>query len=657
MRLLLASLAGSLLSMSWAGAGVLLDQREAAPAAPIGAASTTIQSKPDDLSILLAPGTSDPERLDAARRLVLRNDAPTVNALRDSLRDAGASTQRRAVATAIGAVDPGSPRFAGALREGLLASTTRECAQAVLAALGTYPARIACEAAIGRLLAGDTPEPIAREISSSLRAWTGCDACARAGTEGWLEWWARAKDLDNGAWHAELATNFRARAERFERQREDIVVRHLDLLNRHFSLTPAERRGELIAAMLRDDLTRVKRLGLDLASRTLLNAQPLGSEVAPAAAALLSSEDEDVRAGAARLLENLGGVEHADAVARALDLERSTRIAAPLLRLASRLDLESLPDAVMLRWLASPDPASSAAADALLACEGGRGLAPESRRQALEILRAMSDDAMTVSHARLLAALSRGGDDARLDRLMHGHENAQVRAAAAGALAASASRVESVLSAAFAHAELFPAACDAVLAHRATPSGFLRLIALSPREDSSIPQLARVLEGFDPARRPVALRAVSDASLRESLLVALLARLENDDRADDRELHELLAKTRLSLGDAQGALASAIRAINDDDGSFPAAMSIRFHALVMLNRLDEAMEAGKPASAWLDALERCAAMPHAPEVAAFIASNFGSTMTDDEHARLERLSEGLDARESPPGLPDPAKPG
>lgn len=613
-----------------------------ADAGEFGVSGPGAMSRPSDLALLLSEETPDSDRLEAARRLVLRNEPETVAALRDVLRSPESALARRAVALAVAAVDPGSPRFAGPLRESILVVTTREGTRAVLAALDTYPARIATEAAVARLASNPAPDVVVREIGASLRAWTGCEECSRSGPQGWIEWWTRARDLDDAAWNSELMTNFRARAERVERRRDEIIARHLDLLNRHYSLLPADRRGELIAGMLRDDLTRVNRLGLELASRTLLNAQPLGPEVALAASLLLSAEDEEIREGSARLLGNLGGAEHADAIARALERENSARVAAPLLQVASRITITPPPETAMLRWMNADEQTSGAALIAMLAHRDL--LSADGAAQALDFVRAISPASMTAPQARLLAALGTGREDRDiLARITAENASSEARSVAARSLISDPSRVETLLSAAAAHPDVFDAACDAVIRHGATRQRALRLTGVAPRDEASVGRLAGVFVAMAPDQRLATLRSISDALVRGALLAAIVVRPE---LADDAALLVMHARSRLDALDGAGALAAALGAMRDDEpGASSEAATVRFHALVMLNRLDEAAATRQSESlrTWLDAFERCVALEHAPAIARMIEDRYGEGMPESDRERFRRLVAALPA--------------
>src|SRR5690606_30169343 len=273
----------------------------------------------------------------------------------------------------------------------------------LLAALDQYPVRPTVSVAVDRLLSEGVPEDIRTLLCQAVSRWTACEPGESPGADraAWERWWSGVRALDDAGWNAELARNFRARAERAVADREALEARVLDLYNALYAASPGERRGHVIATMLQDDLAKARRLGLELASRTLLNAQPLGPDVASAAAALLQCAHEDIRASAARLMENLGALSDHAAIAEALANESSPRVAGPLLRLSSRAP-GAVPTGVLLRWLAAPEPAGSAAAEAVLAVRSADLLPEAAARDALSTVLGLDPAQMTGAQARLL---------------------------------------------------------------------------------------------------------------------------------------------------------------------------------------------------------------------------------------------------------------
>ena len=235
-------------------------------------------------------------------------------------------------------------------------------------------------------------------------------------------------------------------------------------------------------------------------------------------------------------------------------------------------------------------------------------------RRRLGFLRANSPGSMTAPQ-RLLASLGTDRQDRDiLARVAAENASAEARSVAARSLTSDASRVETLLAAASAHQDVFDAACDAVIRHGASRQRVLRLIDIAPRGDASVGRLAGVLVAMPPDQRLATLRAVSDAQTRAALLAAVVARPE---LAEDPSLLAMHARSRLVSLDGAGALDAALAALRVDETGASEAATVRFHALVMLNRLDEASATRESESLrlWLDALERCVAVGRAPAIA------------------------------------------
>src|SRR5690606_25428692 len=167
----------------------------------------------DDAEALRGEHASDAERLDAAKRLVLKSDDASDAVLLAALRD-GASPNapavRSAVARAILAVDPGSPRFGRALRDALGSASTAACVADLLAALDQYPVRPTVSVAVDRLLSEGVPEDIRTLLCQAVSRWTACEPGESPGADraAWERWWSGVRALDDAGWNAELARNF-----------------------------------------------------------------------------------------------------------------------------------------------------------------------------------------------------------------------------------------------------------------------------------------------------------------------------------------------------------------------------------------------------------------------------------------------------------------
>ncbi|MGP1310782.1 MAG: hypothetical protein ACTS27_11345, partial [Phycisphaerales bacterium] len=559
-------------------------------------AGVSLASGVNDATVLTAADSDFDTRFAAARRLIVRTEESAATTLLGALRDGGSPAAQRAVAKAIAAAVPGAPRYANALRDALAVASTPECVADVLTAMNDYPARSMAEAAASRLATEESAR-VRSLLSAALLRWTACEPCAAQSPAGWIEWWERVRTLDDAGWQAELASNFRARAERLSARGDQLSETVLALYNALYAATPVERRGSIIAAMLRDNLVRANRLGLELASRTLLNAQPLGVEVADAAIDLLSSPDETVRAESARLLENLGADVDTATIVEALTRETSARVAAPLLRSAAR-EGANIPAALYLRWLAAPDPASSAASDALLALHEDGMLSRESLRIATETLAEIEPERVSASHVRLLAL---NGPSETLRTVAERSGSATAQSAAARALASDESFADALLEGAANHPSWFEGAARAVELHRPNADAMLALLRVRPDANGWVEPCAKALTAMPAEQRARVFNEFDDLEDRAALLAATAPHLEPREAG---ETLVLLAETRLSLRDSDGALDSADTAIANQGADTLRARRVRFFALVDLGRLDDAMAAtpGEPPSFWLDAL-------------------------------------------------------
>lgn len=625
-----------------AAPGIAFGQSAAISGGPGAPGVVSVATGVDDLALLTGNLADEAARFESAKRLVLKTDEATSAALSRLLRGEGSAEAQRAVARAISAVDPGSPRFALALREGLLHTPNASVATDILGALNDYPLRPVVRAVMTRLTDPAAPAEMRTVLLDALLRWTGCEPCAVRGVTGWHEWWMRTESLDDGAWNGELAQNFRARAERLDARAEALAARVVDLYTSLYTATAPDRRGDVIAAMLRDDVAGAQRLGLDLASRTLLNAQPLGEPVAAAAMCLLSSGDEETRVSAARLIENLNPPDSANALREALVRERSPRVAAPLIRLLSRTK-GALPVATALRWLRAGEPASSASSEALLVLVSAGELPDDAVDEVRSTLRDVEPESVTAAQSRLLGAVSDERSAGILRRVAERATSRGARRAAASALARYPENTDYLLEGVAAHPEWIEGVAAAVRAHRPTASAFLQMVATTTGDESWVAPASQTLAALPGDQRLTALRAIADGAKRDALINATLGLL---DPAGAREALLLQAEARLEGGDAEGALASANAALDGMGGVSPRGERARFFALVSLNRLPEALAAtpGEPAEFWTQALRRCEHLPHAGAILALIDENFGPSMTPDQRAAADAIRTALAGR-------------
>jgi hypothetical protein len=195
---------------------------------------------------------------------------------------------------------PSPPMVPGPEAVAVDASATPEARLAAVNELLGEPGRDAIGRLV-RLLAAPLPAEVRAATIKALVARTGRDDLG-ANSEAWNTWWKEVSFLPEGDWRQRLAEAQSARAGRLQVQRDAAISRLGETLPRLHALTPPEERSDLIAGLIRDQIPEVSRLGLDLASRALLNAQPLGDPVRQAALQCLSHPSAEIRTAGARLL-------------------------------------------------------------------------------------------------------------------------------------------------------------------------------------------------------------------------------------------------------------------------------------------------------------------------------------------------------------------
>src|SRR5690606_18167631 len=122
-----------------------------------------------------------------------------------------------------------------------------------------------------------------------------------------------------------------------------------------------------------------------------------------------------------------------------------------------------------------------------------------------------------------------------------------------------------------------------------------------------------------------------------------------DETRDIDQAMILLAETNLELSrpeNALTALSSVSPAPSAEDAS--RAVELRTVALLWLNRVDEALDAGAGVDVWLTALDRIGAEPHAEIVAQTALNRFGNVLSTRERARLESIVTVTESNEPSP---------
>jgi len=532
----------------------------------------------------------------------------------------------------------------------------------LLEALSRSLSRDAIEPLIAFVQTQRPPEKLALAFNclrrQSGREDIGPDAAA------WAAWWREVQWIPEGEWRLRVGAAHAARGARLARERQAMVARVVDLLGRLHTVTPVDQRSPLLASMLRDELVEVRLLGVDFASRALVNAQPLDASVTSAAFECLTHVDPLVRAGATRLLENLAPEEGRPRLLDALMVERDPRVAAPLLRLLAKRPSPAYTDDA-LRWLEREGPARDAAADSLLALHRANTLADAARTRSLSVVRGIAPERLTPGVLRLMGALGDASDAPVLQELL-GHADRAVRLAAAEALAAFEPGVDPLLRAAATDTDIIESAARAVIAHRRTATGYRAFEPIARGAgDRALDALRRVALSLPLSHAAVVAETTDEPGAREAFILSIADRLKqaHDEAADAARLVAMLADLRLRRDDASGALAALDMLANREITANALLDRLRLHACLSLDRLDDAAATRASLSDWLDWIEPRIENQAAVRAFERASSLFGAPDGGEAADRYTRLATALRPSAPSPTVtsdaspdPDPAPP-
>lgn len=614
-----------------------------------------ISSVDEAIRVARSPESSEAALRAAAAALTEAYERPlAVESLLHLLGPERAAPVRMIAAEAIAKGPFGPPR---GLVPGLaecLSSEDMGLVRSALRALGRYQSREAVRVVLDGLLSRErasAPEVVAQAYST-LAKQTGMSEFG-ADEARWRQWWSRAQWLTEQEWRTQIGRAQAATAEQLRRQRSEALRQVVDLYRRLHAAATEQSRSELLVEMLGLAEPEVRRLGLELTTRALLNGKAIDDAVARAVAARLTDAETWARAEAASILERLNKPEYREAIREALRVERDAEAATALLR-AARFEPDRVVVEAALDWLARGAPASEAAIGALLAANSTGALRDEELRlEARERLERLYPHLLSANGLRLLIALDGGAEVVAL----LASEDPEQATVAAVALVDWEPAVEALVEAAKGNGALREHAARALMRHRLTSDGFAMAQELARPETQEswefLLQFARALP--DAALLRVA-SAEEDLARREQLLAhavepEAMARVSDPSRV---EVLVLALQTRLALGRAADALAALDETPSEWFG--PRLRALRVTALLCLGRIDdasaytrEAMELGADGAmmrAWVDALSHSIDKPFASRIRERLIAEFPGAAESAEGVRLAQLTERLPKQEA-----------
>lgn len=628
---------------------------------PVATSAPRTQRAEPDLSLLTDPTADAGARAAAARRLLASADASTRSAVASILTGDAADTRAIVIREIRGAAV--APAWLlPPLAEAALAAGADQAA--VIDAVGSIRTRDAV-----RLLLDHTdpalPQPVRDAAFASLarltgRADLGTDAAA------WRAWFEPIQWLPEAEWLRVLTEGLAQGLDRVTASRDRWAGRAVEAHRRlYVEETRASERSAMLAALLRDETTSLRRLGVELAVREVANAKLLDASVQQALIDMLRAVQPDLRRSAAELVFATAPAEAAGpAISEALMVETEPSVAAALLRAVAAWPSPRVKP-VVLRWITRPGPAQRPAIDAAAAMlEKGMMADADSEAAVLAALRSTDLSELPASGLRLLAMLGTETDRAAIASLLVSPTPSR-RLRAAEALAAQSAFLPRILEAARTDGGLYLTYCRAAASASPTPESFLTAASLpAPNEEARRDGLLQIASRIDPRDLAAAAREIDDLRLRELLLTPLLdvplpaappgAAPATPEPSIVAGLI-LLARTRLELRQPAAALA-ALEPLSVVGETIESSQldGVRCVALLWLNRVDEALELSAPASAWLEGLERSVELPHALDIIEAMALKFPGGPPEPERSRLEALRARIAAGVM--GPPEPAPP-
>ncbi len=478
----------------------------------------------------------------------------------------------------------------------------------------------------------------------------------------WSDWFAGVEWLPEPDWQRTLAEGFTQYAAHLEAQREAVLRRLIESERRRFIETTSEGdRWNLLAVQLKDELSAVRRLGVELTNRELANARLPAGPVPQAALGLLADPSPDLRIAGANLVERLSPTDAAPVIASILLTEKDPAVLASMVRLAARWPSPDI-RARLLDWL---DPSSALFTDALRAIDSiersGMLTSDEDRAKVLTSVRSIAPSRASTAALRLRCVLGEPEDRKSVAELLRDSDPNR-RLASAQALASFSEWLDAVTSAAGSDEALIPVAAGMIATNRPNAEGFRLLLPMATAVSASPggrsaarDALVSLTETIAPSELLTAATEITSPDLREAML-ARFATLPIGpvslplSRGEDAQSLIVgagllrLAQTRLELNKPGAALAAIDRLAESGVPTDEALLlSLRAQALLGVNRIADAIELDAPAMSWIVGLRAIAELPHAPSVLRVLQVNFSGQLTPGEEDALAGLRDQIAA--------------
>ena len=410
----------------------------------------------------------------------------------------------------------------------------------------------------------DQPELVQQASFTALGILTALDHFD-ADRQAWESWWEQNKGLWAKEWTQHLLDNFERRESRrraLDHQLEDKLLESQRALYKANS--PQGRPGVLVY-MLRDPLTPIRQLGIDLVGQRLSDDLPFDEPLREALRARLSDAVPSIRAKAAEHLRDVPDEKAALLVAERLGEEREQVASVLSAYLQMMADLpQALAVDPAIDFLNDEALREDAAASLASAFDAGQMKKSQVNRAAKLARKNVQDD--QPPHPSVITLMGKVGnkDDWKRIALWVDHPDSSIKSASAQAWANS-DRPLNFLADRITDPDIQPILIAAA-AGRGDQAYTLNILT------TNRPQRERNLDAWRQALIAMASRAPAgavlatarhlddlgeSASLRLGVLSAAIDRSEDNalNQAEFLELVLYRGETRLNAGDASSALA------------------------------------------------------------------------------------------------------
>lgn len=226
---------------------------------------------------------------------------------------------------------------------------TAEIRAAALIAAGRHGSLAAAESLFD-LARDPSADPVLASSAYEALALLAGRADLGRDPEAWAGWLAESRAWTTQEWEWIRIERFRRAAQSAQATATEAERLAAETARRLFIGSSSDRRPDLLAELLNSPLPLVYNLGLDLASRELAEARPIGNGAARVAIGRLGVAQAEERARLVSLLDASGRPDAIEALRARLTDEGDVRVVEPLLRAAARRPA-SVTVGPSIRWL------------------------------------------------------------------------------------------------------------------------------------------------------------------------------------------------------------------------------------------------------------------------------------------------------------------